>query len=59
MHAKAKMRAKRLTKGKQSNNQSLVQPDMAIPSRVVILSRGARAPRRRLATAEAFVVPPM
>jgi len=51
MHAKAKMRAKRPTNGKQSNNQSLLRPDKV----VAILSRGAR---RRLATAEAPVVPP-
>jgi len=43
------------TNHKQSNKQSLVQPDKVVPSGVTILSRGAR---RRLATAEAHIVPP-
>ena len=37
------------TNNKQSNKQSLVQPDKVVPNGVAILSRG----RRRMATTEA------
>jgi ABC-type lipoprotein export system ATPase subunit len=58
MHAKVVKiwaKIKDQPKSKQLNKQSLVRPDKVVPSGVTILSRGAR---RRLAMAEAHIVPP-